>query len=581
MGKLTKISALIKLCLRQPSTIIKGIRYLCRHGLGGFAGNMRGRAALEERYTRPEDTKIKFSILMPVYNVEIVWLKQAIESIRLGGYPNWELCLVDDCSTDPRVREYLQKLKDKRIKVKFSEKNGGIAVATNAAAAMAKGDYLILMDNDDELSQDALAEFKEAIDRTGADILYSDQDIVDPQGVHREPLCKPDWSYYLLLSQMYIGHLLGFKKSLFEQVGGFRSELNGSQDYDLFLRMCETTTNIYHIPKILYSWRAIPSSTAVNPESKPYAQTAGLKALQEHLDRKYSPGAAVVQETDQLFVYDVRYPLKHSPLVSIIIPVKDHVDLLKALLDSIFEKTTYNNYEIIILNNNSEKAKSKEYFSAVVQEHPQVRVEDAFFPFNWSRLNNTGMEKASGDVLIFMNNDMKIITSDWMERLVEKALRPGVGIVGGLLLYEDGTIQHGGVVVGMGGWAGHVFQGLRPVHHGSPFISPMVTRDVLAVTGALMAVSRKTIEVTGDFDDDFIICGSDVELCIRAWEKGFVNLYDPMVQLYHYESKSRDSYIPQVDYELSDRVYEPYRQEGDPFYNKQLDSQSFQPKMIS
>ena len=230
---------------------------------------------------------IKFSVLIPVYNVEIHWLQRAIESVANQVYGNWELCLVDDCSTDHRVREYLSGIRDKRIKVKLLEKNSGISAATNEAAVLADGDYLVLMDNDDEIAENALLEFSDVIKNTGADILYSDQDIVDAEGNHRDPFCKPDWSPELLLSQMYIGHLLGFKRSLFEKAGGFRSEFNGSQDYDLMLRMSEITDNIVHIPKILYSWRAIPSSTANNPESKPYAQVVGLKAVQEHLDRVY------------------------------------------------------------------------------------------------------------------------------------------------------------------------------------------------------------------------------------------------------------------------------------------------------
>lgn len=579
MSKVKKLLALIRLCLRKPGTLIKGMRYLRQHGMSGLLSNMKSRAAHEQSQQLPTDALIKFSVLMPVYNVEIRWLEKAINSVKNQNYSNWELCLVDDCSTKPEVITYLKKIYDKRIKVISMEKNSGISAATNAAAAMAEGDYLVLMDNDDEISTDALYEFKLAIDRTGADILYSDQDIIDMEDNHKEPLCKPDWSYHLLLSQMYIGHLLGFKRSLYKRVGGLRSECNGSQDYDLFLRMTEMTENIVHIPKILYSWRAIPSSTAANPESKPYAQTAGQKALQDHVDRKLGPGKAVVSETQQLFVYDVRYPMETEALVSVIIPVKDHVDLLRDLLDSIFEKTTYQNFEIIILNNNSEEKESYQYFAQVEEKYKKVRVEEASFPFNWSKLNNFGMEKAHGEVFLFMNNDMKIISPDWMERLVEKAILPDVGVVGGLLLYEDDTIQHAGVVVGMGGWAGHVFQGTKPVHYGSPFVSPMVTRNVLAVTGACMAISKKTIEAIGPFDDNFIICGSDVEICIRAEQQGFHNIYDPYVQLYHYESKSRDSYIPEIDFELSARVYIGYREPGDPYYNRQLDIHSSIPKI--
>ncbi len=522
---------------------------------------------------------IKFSVLVPVYNVEKKWLELAVESVKRQTYQNWELCLVDDCSTDPEVRKNLEQLRSDKIRVKFLEKNGGISAATNEAAKMAEGEYLVLMDNDDELNCQALEKFAAAIEQTGAEILYSDQDIVDTEGGHREPLCKPDWSQDLLLSQMYIGHLLGFKKTLFEKAGGFRSEYNGSQDYDLMLRMSELTDHIVHVPEILYSWRAIPSSTAVNPESKPYAQVVGLKAIQDHLDRVYGSGEAKAEETENYFVYDVRYRLEEQPLVSVIIPTKDHADLLKGAIDSIFEKTEYSNYEILILDNNSEEKETFAYFEQVVKEHENVRVEKAAFPFNWSRLNNFGMEKAKGDIFLFLNNDVKVIAPEWMTRLAEKAVRKGIGVVGGLLLYEDGTIQHAGVVAGMGGWGDHVFKGMQPVHYGSPFVSPMVTRNVTAVTGACMAISRETIEKIGVFDENFIICGSDVEICVRAIQKGYRNVYDPYVKLYHFESKSRDSYIPPVDFEMSDKMYQVYREKGDPYFNRQLDSYSCVPRM--
>lgn len=522
---------------------------------------------------------VKFSVLVPVYNVEKKWLDLAVASVEKQTYTNWELCLVDDCSTQEEVRGNLERLRTEKIKVLFLEKNGGISEATNAAAGIASGEYLVLMDNDDELSPFALESFERAIRETGADVLYSDQDIVDTGGNHREPLCKPDWSPELLLSQMYVGHLLGFKKSLFEKVGGFRSEYNGSQDYDLMLRLSEETDNIVHVPEILYSWRAIPSSTAVNPEAKPYAQTVGLKAVQDHLDRLYGEGRAKACETKDYFVYDVRYKLDREPMVSVIIPTKDHAELLRAAIDSIEEKTVYSRYEILILDNNSEEEKTFAYFEQVVKQYGNVRVEKAAFPFNWSKLNNFGMRKAEGEVFIFLNNDVEIIEGEWMRRLAEKAVRKGIGAVGGLLLYEDGTIQHAGVVAGMGGWGDHVFKGMQPVHYGSPFISPMVTRNVTAVTGACMAISRETIRRIGGFDEEFIICGSDVEICVRAIQRGLRNVYDPYVKLYHLESKTRDSYIPQVDFEKSDKMYQIYREKGDPYYSRQLDVYSCVPRM--
>lgn len=580
MSKVKTLVKIAKKCIKEPKYIKKGLTHIRYNGLSGLRERING----TDRVVAPEvaivvpsnpeikyNDDIKFSIVMPVYNVEIKWLDKAIESITRQNYQNWELCIADDCSTMPEVREYLSKLTDERIKITYLEKNGGISVASNEAAKLATGDYILLMDNDDEITYDALYEFLRAAKDKNADVIYSDQEIIDENGVERDPLYKPDWSPELFLSQMYLGHLVGFKRSLFESVGGFRSEFNGSQDYDLLLRITEQSKVIEHVPKILYKWRAIPTSTATNPGSKPYAQTAGLNAIQEHLDRTLGKGKATAEETPDLFVYDVRYKLDEMPLASVIIPTKDHVDLLAKLIDSIAEKNVYENYEIIILNNNSEEKVTFDYFEEVQKKYPKVRVEEAAFPFNWSALNNFGIEKANGEVYIFMNNDMEIISEDWMLRLVEKAMQPEIGVVGGLLLYEDNTIQHAGVVIGINGYADHVYKAYNPVHYGSPFISPMVTRNVSAVTGALMAISKNTIEKIGGFDDDFIICGSDVEICIRAFYRGLRNVYDPHVKLYHYESKSRDSYIPEIDFRLSEFAYKNFNDEGDPYYNINLD----------
>ena len=589
MGRTQKLAAIIKEGVRNPQKIKKGLKVLKNQGPEIFKQRLSASVNYEPGYGRVKKEKLKnysgeilFSIVMPVYNVEIKWLDKAIESIEKQNYKNWEICIADDCSTKQEVREHLSAMKNSRIKIKLLEKNQGISGATNAAAALASGEYILLMDNDDELAPSALHEFYQKIKKEGSEIIYSDMDIIDAKGKTRDPLCKPDWSPDLFLSQMYLGHLIGFKKSLFEKVGGFRGEFNGSQDYDLLLRMTEMTDKIGHVPEILYHWRDLPSSTAANPESKPYAQTAGLNAIQEHLDRVYGKGAATANETENLFVYDVRYHMNEEPKVSIIIPIKDHADLLKAAIDSIYAKTTYKNFEIIILNNNSEKEETFSYLKKVEEEHDNVIVKDAAFEFNWSRLNNYGMKFATGDVYVCLNNDVEVIEPEWLTRLVEKAIRKDVGVVGGLLLYEDNTIQHAGVVIGMGGWADHVFKGMKPQHYGSPFVSPMVTRNVSAVTGACLAVSKATIEKIGGFDEKFIVCGSDIELALRANQHGLVNIYDPNVRLYHYESKSRDaSKIPQIDFDLSDQMYKTYRKNGDPYYNRNLDYYCCQPKICA
>ncbi len=587
-GKIKKVGMLLTMILKQPKLIGYGLKFAKQHGIKQFYGALASisndNIVIEnpKREIKPSYSgDILFSILMPVYNVDLKWLEVAIQSVESQNYLNWELCIVDDCSTDKDVRKYLSGIKNEKIKIVLAEENSGISGATNKAAEIASGDYYLLMDNDDEIASDALDEFYQCIKNANPDIIYSDQDIVDIKGYHREPLYKPDWSPDLFLSQMYMGHLIGFRKELFERVGGFRSEYNGSQDYDLLLRMTLETQNIAHIPKILYSWRDIPSSTAANPESKPYAQTAGLNALQSFLDEKYGQGYAIASETENLFTYDVRYSFNENNKIAIIIPTKDHVELLQVAIDSIEKLTTYENYHILILNNNSEEQETFDYFKQVIKKYDNVAVEDALFEFNWSKLNNYGVSKIDADIYVFLNNDVKILEPEWLRRLAEKATRKEVGVVGGLLLYEDDTIQHAGVVVGMGGWAEHVYKAMKPIHCGTPYISPMVTRNVTAVTGACLAVSKETLNLIGPFDEDFIICGSDIELGIRAVQYGLYNIYDPYVRMYHYESKSRDSYVPEIDFKMSYEVYTPYRENGDPFYNNNLDYYVYQPQVKS
>lgn len=589
MGKIEKVKTLAKLSLKQPKSVIKAIGYLGKYGFVGLRERLYQEVILEDElgsleFGDPGSAKggIKFSILMPVYNVDVCWLSQAIESVKHQVYDNWELCIVDDCSTEEAIVEYLCSIGDERIKVKCLHKNSGISEATNAAARMADGDYIVLLDNDDLLAPNALLEFYFRISTTQADIIYSDNDVIDERGNRLSILHKPDWSPDLLLSQMYVGHLLGFKRSLFEEVGGFRSEYNGSQDYDLLLRLVECSEAIEHVSEVLYSWRALPTSTAVNPDSKPYAQMAGLKAIQDHLDRALGGGRSKVCETASLYVYDVRYELDDKPKASIIIPTKDHVKDLKATVESVFEKTSYPDYEIIILNNNSELPETFEYLQLLEKERANVTVVDASYCFNWSKLNNQGIACSAGDVFVCLNNDVVIQASDWLDRLVENSLRPDIGVVGGLLLYPDGSIQHAGVVVGMGGWADHVYKGGDVSCFGNPFIAPTVTRNVSAVTGACMAFSRDTYNRIGGFNEDFIVCGSDVELCLRASRNGLRNLYTPGVRLIHYESKTRDPKdIPDVDFRLSRTMYRKYVAAGDPYYNTNLDYSSCAPRVIS
>jgi len=517
------------------------------------------------------------SIIMPVFNVAPRWLDAAIESVKGQIYPEWELCLVDDGSTRSDTFQYLESVSHPKIKKKVLEKNIGISAASNVAIQISNGAYIALMDHDDVITEDALFEMVKKINACDPDLIYSDEDRIDEEGIRKKPFFKPDWSPDLLRAQNYICHFTVIKKAIIDEIGGFRNGFEGAQDHDLFLRIIERTERINHIPKILYSWREIDTSTTINPDSKPLAQASGLKAVNSHLKALFK-GNAYAEESDHLFVYDVRYPLNGNPLISIIIPTKDQSGYLKNCLDSIIGQSKYKNYEIIVLDNNSEETETITFLNQAKINFPHLKVVDAHYPFNWSKLNNHGMREAKGDVFIFLNNDTQAISKDWMERLAEQALRDDIAAVGPLLLYEDETIQHAGVVVGMGGWADHVFKGMNPQHLISGFVSPMVKRNVLAVTGSCLAISRKTIERIGPFNENFIVCGSDVELCLRAHENGMENIFDPFVKLYHFESKTRvPENIPERDFEMSRKHYQRYFDNGDPYYNKNLSLYSTSP----
>ena len=528
------------------------------------------------------DGDVKFSVLVPLYNTDKKLLREMIESVLAQTYPNFELCLAD--ASDEKhsyvasvAEEYARK--DARVKFRRLEENKGISGNTNECRKLATGDYLALLDHDDLLAPHALASNYKVIKAQAPDVLYSDEDKIDPNGKRHLPFFKPDYDRDLLYSQMYICHFLVFKAELFDKVGGLSDRHSGAQDYDLMLRFTEHTENIAHISDMLYSWRETPSSTSVNPDSKPYAHDAGKTALDAHLKRRYGEYAHA-EDSEYLFVYDARFDLlKNAPLVSIIIPTKNGADYVRRCVTSILETSSWKNYEILILDNNSDDPAAFACFDELQKRDGRVRVIRAEFPFNWSKVNNFGARHAKGDVYIFLNNDTCVITPDWIERLAENALRRDVGIVGGLLLYEDGTIQHAGVVVGMNHWADHVFKAMPTEHYGHGFVSPMISRDVLAVTGACMAVSRETFRKLGGFNEDFIVCGSDVEICVKAYKAGLSVLYDANVRLTHYESKTRDANdIPKIDFLLSDRVYEEFRGGRDPFYNRNLDINSTSPR---
>ncbi|MEY8689126.1 MAG: glycosyltransferase [Leptothrix sp. (in: b-proteobacteria)] len=520
------------------------------------------------------------SVITPTYNGDPAMLAAMVQSVIEQIYPNWELCICDDASTSDASRKALAQLaeKDNRIKLKFRSENGHISVASNDAIAMCNGDFIALLDHDDELARHALLLIAEAIARDESiDVVYTDEDKIDLHGTRSLPLFKPNMSPALLWTQNYFGHLLCIRRTVFADQHFFTTGMEGSQDHDLALRLAGSNFNIYHLPEVLYHWRTHENSTASNPESKSYAHAAGKRAVGHFLSNRYGTQFSHIDDGNFTFTYSPRFKLDESNRISIIIPTKDKIDLLQSCIESIQNRSTWQNYEIIVINNNSTEKESYAYFENIQTQDSKVKVIDAPIAFNWSILNNSAVKHSSGSILIFLNNDTKVITPDWMERLAELTLLPDVGTVGAMLLFEDRTIQHAGVVVGMGGWADHVYRTQNPINFPSPFIASTTNRNVLANTGACVAISRKRFDDLGQFDEKFEICGSDVELGIRAHQRGYQNIYLATVQLVHFESKTRSPHVPEGDFDQSRLKYAPYRLEGDPFYNKNLNVMATNP----
>lgn len=509
------------------------------------------------------------SILMPAYNVPEVWLRKAIKSVQSQIYPKWELCLVDDASTAPHVRSVLQEFahEDSRIRVHFRPHNGGIVKASNACLKMARGAYVALMDSDDELAPDALYQNVKALQNGRYDLLYSDEDKLELDGSRTEPYFKPDFDADLLFSNNYICHFSVIRRKAIEEIAGFREGTDGSQDYDLILRLTDKKRQIYHIPRILYHWRKIPGSTAASIDAKPYAFEAAKKALTDALHRRGIRGEVI----DGLWKgsYRVRREIHGEPLISIIISFRDHLELLKACLDSIFAKTSWSNYEILLVNNGSELLQTREYMREI--EHcPRVRLLHYDAPFNYSAIHNFAYPQAAGEYLVLLNADTVIIEPDWLQNMLEHAQRPEVGAVGAKLLYPNGTVQHAGVVVGVGGAANHAFCHFRREEHGY-FGLLNVVRQYSAVTAACLMI-RKSVydQVDGMDEENLAVSFNDVDLCLRLWEKGYRVIYTPYAEIFHHESVIRGRNVNfNEEYYLRNRHQWIYQQ-GDGHYNPNL-----------
>jgi O-antigen biosynthesis protein len=485
--------------------------------------------------------KPTISLIMPVFNTPVRFLREAIESVLNQVYPYWELCIADDSSTDNYVRQILDDYssKDSRIKVVFRTENGHISRCSNSAIEIANGDFIALLDHDDLLTPDALYEIALLLNKhPEADMIYSDEDKIDENDKLRNPFFKPDWCPDSFLSRMYTCHLGTYRRELVNAIGGFRTGYEGSQDYDLVLRLTEKTTQIFHIPKILYHWRIHPQSAASKPDQKPYAVIAAEKALLDALARRGEDGQ-LTQAENLVGHYIIRYTIKDYKLVSIIIPTRDLGNTLDKCLTSIFEKTTYPNYEVILIDNGSQEENTANVISKWQQkESGRFQCYPLDIPFNYSKINNYAVTHAKGNYLLFLNNDIEVITPDWIDAMVEQAQRPSIGAVGALLLYPDNTIQHAGVVMGIGGVANHSHK--HYVSDSPGYFGQILTvNNYLAVTAACLMCRREVFEVVNGFEEVLAVAFNDVDLCLKIVEKGYRNIYLPHVKLYHYESKSR------------------------------------------
>lgn len=480
------------------------------------------------------------SVLMPVYDPPVALLDAAIRSVVAQSYDHWELCIADDRSSDPAVRRALERWveADERINVVFREVNGHISKASNSALELVSGTFVALMDHDDLLAPDALHHVAKALERDATlDLIYTDEDKIDESGRRSEPHFKPQWCPDHLLSRNYFGHLVVLRTSILRDIGGFREGFEGSQDYDLLLRYTERTQRIHRIPRVLYHWRIHAGSAARGEEVKPYAYDAAKRALGEAMVRRGEP--AEVSFLPGFRGYGIRFTRPLEGKVSVIVPTKDKADVLGTCLRSLFALTDHPDFEVLVISNNSRERATFELLDHMQEQHPgRFRWIAVDVPFNFSALMNEGARHTAGAHILYLNNDTEIIHPDWMRAMHEFAQRPGTGAVGAKLLYHNDSIQHGGVVIGLGGVAGHVFTG---THKDGPgyFNYVNTINNYSAVTAACLMVGRGKLEVIGGWDERFTVEYNDVDLCLRLREHGLHNVYLPHVSLYHYESLTR------------------------------------------
>ena len=524
-----------------------------------------------------------FSIVIPLYATPDNFLGELLDSILAQTYTNFEVCLADGSENGKDKEEFIKKYIEEKntgnkIKYKKLGKNLGIAGNTNEALKMAGGDYIVLADHDDVITENALYECAKAINKEDCDCLYSDEDKLDMDGGSLfDPHFKPDFNIDLLESVNYICHLFVVKKELVDIAGMFDAAYDGAQDYDFIFRVTENAKKIVHIPKVLYHWRCHMNSTASNPQSKLYAFEAGARAIKAHIERVgKSLHIEKIDKGVDYGIYHKYFILDKEPLLSIIIPNKDHREDLDLVIRSIMTKSTYKNIEFIVVENNSTDKKTFEYYEKIQNEFKNVKVVYWEREFNYSLINNFGVGFANGEYLFFLNNDIELINPRAIEEMMWYALREDVGIVGARLLYNDDTIQHAGVVVGFGGVAGHTFIGLSEVEN-SYFHRALTLQDYSAVTAAALITKKSVFEEVGGFSEELAVAFNDIDFCMKVRDKNYLVVYNPYALFYHYESKSRGL-------EDSPEKIERFNKEtaifmkrwpdilanGDPYYNPNL-----------
>ena len=558
---------------------IKRILFSSKHKVSFSISKKRRNVEMSAQF----DKDVKFSILVPLYNTPIKFLKQMIDSVVNQTYSDWQLCLADGSDQNHAyVGEYVKSICDSRISYKKLDKNMGISDNTNECIKMSEGNYIALFDHDDLLHPSALYEMAKVICEKDADFIYTDEvTFVGKTSNITIYNYKPDYSPDTLRSYNYICHFTAFSRELLEQVGNFNNEYDGSQDYDLILRLTEKAKQIAHIQKPLYFWRSHKASVASDVSAKPYVVDSAKRALSAHLERLGLSGR--IEDSSVLTTYKIQYDIKGEPLVSIVIPNKDHTDDLEKCLLSVYGKSTYKNFEVIVVENNSTEEKTFEYYKESQDKYKNLRVISWGKGFNYSAINNFAVKQANGEYVLLLNNDIEVITPDWLEQMLMFAQRSDVGAVGAKLYYSDDTIQHAGVIVGLGGVAGHSHKFFDRDNPGY-MARASIAQNLSACTAACLLVRKSVYEEVGGLDENYAVAFNDIDFCMAIRKAGYLIVFTPYAEFYHYESKSRgDEDTPEKRARFNSEVFrfqDKWGDElkaGDPYYNPNLtlDSENF------